>query len=316
MNLEVSSEMGISGYFTFEAITVDDSGVETGRRLLAGPFKNLITNIGMDKFADYNNSNDDNMLYCSVGTGTTTPAFTDTQLVSRVATTSTKATNDVSGANSSSPYIGYFTRVYQFGTGAAAGNLSEVGVGWGSDGTNLGARALIVNSSGSPTTITVLSSERLNVTYTRQIKYTTEADTSGSVTISGTSYSTVLRPANLPNSLSNTVVGVSTAFIVNNYSPFIRTYYCTGDIGPITGLPSGYVDGGTMRNATPAAYTAGSFSQQFTVTLDTGDGNDPAGIKSMVYGGNGIFQMSFTPVIPKTNTKTLTLTYTGTWARA
>ena len=60
-----------------------------------------------------------------------------------------------------SPYYRWAKVTWRFGQGVAAGNISEVGLGWGN--SNLWNRALIKDANGNPTTITVLSDEYLDV---------------------------------------------------------------------------------------------------------------------------------------------------------
>tara|TARA_R110000850_G_scaffold275207_1_gene414176 strand:+ start:40949 stop:41809 length:861 start_codon:yes stop_codon:yes gene_type:complete len=101
--------------------------------------------------------------FLRVGSGSSAPLVTQASLDSVVAVAPVKGTKTV-GYN---PTGGYqWTRfVYQFGQGVAQGNLSEIGSGWGAGATQLFSRALIVDGSGNPTTITVLADEYLTVTY-------------------------------------------------------------------------------------------------------------------------------------------------------
>lgn len=305
-NEQGSIKYGIEGFFTIEALTVDEKGVEISRRTLAGPFKNLITNAGMD--ALMTNGSLDTMNWCSVGSGNTTPAFTDSSLVSRITTTLTIAVADVSGVNSVSPYYCYYRRTYQFAAGTAAGNLSEVGVGWAPNGTNLSARALIVDTNGNPTTITVLPTEILNVTYERRLSYATEADVTSNVTISGTTYTIIGRPAALPNNLNNLSFVLRSGFAS---SIVFDTTFSAQAIAAVSSPPNG----GTNPCApTFGAYVAGSFTNTFSVSLDVNSGNY-GGLASCFLGDSGYYQFGFTPAIPKTNLNTLQLTFSFSLAR-
>ena len=75
-------------------------------------------------------------------------------------TTNQQRSSEISNTTTAPYYYG--GRItWRFGQGIAAGNISEVGLGWGN--SNLWNRALIKDANGNPTTITVLSDEYLDV---------------------------------------------------------------------------------------------------------------------------------------------------------
>lgn len=97
-----------------------------------------------------------------VGSGNSTPNKSQTQLDSFVASTTTEQGGVTSIQQAvTEPYYYGARRSYRFAEGVAAGNLSEVGIGWGQQ--NLFNRALIKDVNGNPVTITVLSDEYLDV---------------------------------------------------------------------------------------------------------------------------------------------------------
>lgn len=102
---------------------------------------------------------------CYVGTGNSTPIASQTQLDATLASTST-VQSTVTGMNTTTkPYYYSIQKTYRFGEGVAAGNLTEVGLGWTVSGQNpCWNRALIKDANGNPTTLTVLSDEFLDVT--------------------------------------------------------------------------------------------------------------------------------------------------------
>ncbi len=102
---------------------------------------------------------------CLVGTGSSAPAISQTQLDSFLADTNSIQSSDTSMNTTTKPYYYSIQRTYRFGEGVAAGNLTEVGLGWAESGQNpCWNRALIKDSNGVPTTLTVLSDEFLDVT--------------------------------------------------------------------------------------------------------------------------------------------------------
>jgi len=297
----------VCGFFKIEAFKKDGSS-----RLLADWFPNLITDIGMDKLAtDFHYMN-----YCQVGSGNTVPSVSDIGLVSKVATNSNilSTTHTVSGT---SPYYNRTIRIFQFNAGVAEGNLSEVGIGWGAD-SNLFSRALILDIGGSPTTITVLSDEYLQVTYEFR-HYPLETDATGTMVFTGDiggTYDYILRCADITTDYNTYQVGAS------YYHPTTEgghagssTSVYTGSVGAITGLPSGtsLQHGVTMSNST---YVAGSFTLQGSLVLGITKGNISGGIGALTFEwGFNKFQIGFSPSINKTNQYKLTLVFTKTWAR-
>ncbi|WP_168416468.1 hypothetical protein [Acinetobacter indicus] len=99
-----------------------------------------------------------------VGSGNSTPVASQTQLDNTIASTTTLfgGNGTISKQTTTSPYYVAVNRTYRFAEGVAAGNISEVGCGWGT-GLALWNRALVKDLNGDPTTITVLSDEFLDV---------------------------------------------------------------------------------------------------------------------------------------------------------
>lgn len=290
--IEISS--GLMGFFKIEAISPDGT-----KRLLADWFPNLITDPGLNSLG----TNTDFLSNCLVGSGNTTPTVADTSLVAQVATTS-NIQSSTSNAQSSSPYYGSITKTYRFVAGTATGNLAEVGIG----GSILFSRALILDGGGSPTTITVLSNEVLDVTYQLRL-YPNTSDVTGSITISAVSYAFTKRAASVTDS------GPWGLGALTGGGQQVVAY--SGAIGAITTTPSG---SGFGIGVTNAAYGNNNLYRDFTAFFDLNDAN-LGGIESVVavfgpsIGRFGSIQMQFTPSLPKDNTKTLTLGFRHSWSR-
>lgn len=306
--LPLRMRVRVAGWFTLEAVGLD------GRRRPLASFPNLITNKGLDLIGTGGYP----IGTCAVGTGNTAPAVTDTALVAQVAST-TNAISRTANNTGSSPYYAYLVTTWQFPVGAAAGNLAEVGVGSGA--TSLFSRALILDGGGSPTTITVLSNEALNVTYQVNM-YPPTTDVTGNVSLGGSSYAFTLRASNV-TSTNNWGISTDTNFAgVGNHSS--GSAFSTQTLGAITSQPSGAAYGADSSSV--GTYTLGSYTQTVTLGWSINAGNAPGGIGSvqLVVGwgsdvgypvdGGGCYQCSFTPVIPKDNTKVLSLTFSVTWA--
>lgn len=294
-----ANKVGLKGFYKIEAIRADGS-----RRLLADWFPNIITNGGQDQW--YTNVYPPST--CVVGSGNTTPAITQSALTTLVASTTTNLGSGNS-FQSSAPWFTTVTTTYQFGIGVATGNLSEVGVG--QSATALFSRALILDGGGSPTTITVLSSEALDVTYQLDV-YPPQTDVTGNITLNGISYAYIVRAANVTQNNWGMLGGEG----MNIPQPDINS----AGIGTITQLTSG---GGTPAGAdsfTNGTYSAGSYTNSYSGTWGINTGNF-GGVGTMYWqnGNNsntrGIYQVGFTPVIPKTNAYILVLNWAISWAR-
>lgn len=307
-------DIGVSGHFTMIA-----HGGARGRVVLA-EFDNIILDAGRDYSC---NGGTNAAEYCQVGTGTTTPTASDTSLVNKIAHSNTQTNQMFPAAYvaASPPYIqGSLT--WRFGVGVAAGNLSEVGIGWASSGS-LWSRALIVDSGGSPTTITILSDEQLDVVYTLRV-YPPTTDVTGSVTLGGVSYSYTLRPNDIDNMWNYSPYQMLTGF-VRGWSSSDATLQCfSGGIGSANNSPSG-TNGSNYGNSIVnlASYASGSFQRAAEFVANLNYCNIAGGIKSMVFSapsGNGpgygfSYQAEFSPNIPKDNTKVLKLTLMFTMSR-
>ncbi len=293
----------IAGFYKIEKLSVDPYGnaIEASREVVADWFPNIITDQGLNRIG----TNQWNTA-CQVGSGTATPLVTDTGLQTFVAGT-TGLQSAVSSAQGSSPYYGADTRRYRFAVGVAAGNLSEVGIGWLPTGSNLFSRARILDGGGNPTTITVLSTEVLDVTYEIR-NFVPAADVTGNFTVTGVgnigftvrgaaATSTGWAPLSVPSMVFNTVYA--------------------GNIGPVTGYPSGVQS--TITHGTSPAYANNSLQRVFNYPFDLNEGNVTGGIRSfLTQSGSsnwGLFQFELGTIIPKTYAQTLTLSVQNSWAR-
>lgn len=160
--MKISTNVKVSGEYQFEIIGED--GVK--RPALEKPSSNLILDYWIDWLNAGGSSGMEDVMYrIHVGTGTTPPEGTDAGLENSIG--SVVNTGYVSGSRSRSADRSTvdwtYTKVFTFGLGAISGNLTEIGCS-DEDGYFI-SRALIKDDLGNPTTITVLPSEQLVVTY-------------------------------------------------------------------------------------------------------------------------------------------------------
>lgn len=325
--MTLSLRARVSGRLRVQLLTV---GGEV--RVDTGWFKNLITDQGLDWFGVFAYTTFNGGGYatlpgmCTVGTGNTTPSPADTALVAPLGISNAwlNPPGAASPQYTQSYVVGppdYISAVgtHTFTLGSIVGNIAEIGLGvqatTGATTLSLFSRALIVDGGGSPTTIAVTSADQLVVTYELRM-YLNLTDTSYSVTISGTSYSGVVRRSNSTTMNATVVVPIDkpNPGIVGYSSPSITFY--NGTIGAVTGVPSGTASS-TYSNAPQPSYTSGTYTKSYTFSFSTAQGNLSGGISAFVFkiGAFGQWQFSVSPPISKDATKTMTLQVAVSWAR-
>jgi hypothetical protein len=294
-----TARYGLKGFYKIEAVRADGT-----KRLLADWFPNIITSIGQDQWY----TNVFPPAACAVGSGNTTPAVTQTALTTLVASTTTNLGSS-NAFQSSSPWFTTVTTTYQFGIGVAAGNLSEVGIG--SSATALFSRALILDGTGNPTTITVLSSEALNVVYQLNV-YPPQTDVTGNVTLNSIVYAYTLRAANVTQGNWGMLGGESMSIA----QPNIHNV----GLQAITSIPAGSNAG--ADSYTNPSYTSGTYTNSYSATWGINTGNfGGSGAGALVWqngnngGTRGAYQVGFSPFIPKTSSYILVLNWAISWLR-
>lgn len=302
----IELKSGLEGIIKLEVIREDGTLKEAEG--LNVPFYNLITDSGLNYIISRANSSyyDYNLntvsRYCRVGTSSTTPTVSDTTLGSQTGSASPAGTVTNSVQYTTTPYYSNHQQVYTFAVGAVSGNLTEIGFFSDSTGGTMWSRALIKDSGGNPTTLTLLPTEQLKVTYT--VRRYIPASQTGSFILN----------TNGTNSTINYTI--TPANILNNERGYCNLWgddppiflYETQTLGPITGGPSG-----TEVNVTGFAspYTSNSFEINSSYTVPTTSGNFATGIGSMLLGNYSraatgtIYQCSFSPKIMKTSSQTL-----------
>jgi hypothetical protein len=282
-----------------------------GERVLAD-FKNLILDQGLLRLAASGGAS--SVGFIQLGTGTTTPAASQTALT----TYSSSISNILATTNSyvaGPPPYGQVVYQYRGTIGGNTGTFSEIGIGWANVGS-LSSRALILDTGGSPTTITVLSDEQLDVYYTFRWYFPT-VDGSGTVTINGTGYPWTSRAAGI-SYIFNAQLLLSYGLFGQRAGNLDNIYPAGTALGAITSSPSGtpapsssafttytapnlYVD---TSSVFPLTSTPAGGVGALLVNMHSGAGGDPRGI-----------QVAFSTPIPKLSTQILTLATRATIAR-
>lgn len=311
--------VGLAGYFKLEKYKTAANGdvIEESKEVCADWFPNLILNQGLDLLGS---ASTQLTIFCRTGSGSTTPANTQTALVSQIASSSTYQASSFGTNNTVSPYYGWRRVTYRFIAGVSTGNISEVGVGGGAT-TLLFSRALVLDGLGAPTTITVLSDEVLDVTYENR-SYPDLTDHSGSFTLGteGGSYDYTIRCCGISGSSNTTLDGggaILANAVVNNSG--VNNGVTGAETNVLLALTAARAGSTIATFGTMATYTNGNYYRDCSVLVDLNFGNFTTGLGRIIWDCNplGTWQMVFpTTKIPKTNTKKFTIVTRFSWARA
>lgn len=270
-------------------------------------FDNVVTDVGLNRIGI-----DRWLTHCHVGASNRAPAYTDVSLDAFVAMT-TQVVSSAPSANPVEPYFGLRRITFRFPTGAAAGNLAEVGVGWA---VGLFSRALFIDLLGEDTTITVLSDETLDVTYQVEL-YSPADDIIFPATILGTERTCTLRAALATSGSTNFGWGISglavdLAPVGSSLTPIIAY---DGSLGSRTAQPSGVAANGSIFDTYP--YVNNSLERHFEAIWNRDVGNFATGIKSflLLTNGLGAYQIQVDPPIMKTSALALAVQFKVNWNR-
>ena len=328
--ISATLNVGVGGLYKFEVAKADANGEEIPgtRRVALDWFHNLIVNSGMDLLGTVLPVQGA-IVAARVGTGSTPPSVTDTNLASPLAASNTVNAN-VSGAAGTAPYYGWYRRTFRFNAGVATGNISEVGIATATTGGTLFSRALTVDGAGNPITITVLSDEILDVVYEYRI-YPPAADIAwGPLTISGVSYSGTIRPAEVTSTSPFRWVpwtSGTTAYLMGliaDQSDNNTKAFETQTLGPVTGVPAGAAapvhsagsNGILTAGSTSPTYVNGTYYRDHDLRIDLNYANFATGIGSMYISTTmGRWQFNFTPKVPKTASHRFTIGLRLSWTR-
>ena len=300
--------VGIQGIYTCRAIK---PGFGVVREL---NFPNLITNIGMNSLGTGLG-----WAAMQLGTGTTTPAFTDTALAAYGVGIASAPTSNVNGVSGTSPYYGYRRMTWLSTVGGATGNWTEIGVSSTGTTGNLRSRALIVDNLGNPTTFPVLADEQFQGTYEIRF-YAPVSAVNANINLSGTSYTTTTRALRVtdanswgpglagsnPDGLFRPQVGTLNS---SSSSPF------TGGLAAVTAsVPLGTNITSGSATLVGGTYTSDTFYKECGVRYGAGAGVGNINTIQYIMQG-GAFQIAYSPVIPKLTTEELITWIRTTWTR-
>jgi hypothetical protein len=327
LNYEFGIKNELSGHFKLE---VFDARTNKLKRTME--FNNLILNNGLNLIGTRGGLRVIDR--CVIGTGTTVPDVNQTALTSLSASTTGIQANAFVRNTTTLPYYVGGSATYRFTAGQLNGNYSEIGVGYLT--TSLFSRALILDTGGNPTSITVLSDEFLDVTYTLRM-YIPDNDVLTSVTITGVGSDIPLsiRPFAIndgftntssvaPNTVggwfngyphggSNGMVGfgriISNSFFQPNSFTSLQpqtttSYNFSSSIGTVVG-----------NTFTTANYVTDNYYVDTTVDSSLNSVNGTYSHILVGFTCSGAWQFLLDTPITKTSSQTLSLTFRTSWAR-
>lgn len=242
---------------------------------------------------------------CCVGTGNTTPVVTQTALARFLASTASTTSTSTELQTTKTPYYRGVTLTWRFSEGVAAGNISEVGMGWGN--TTLWNRALVLDANGNPTTITVLSDEYLDVV--AEIREYPTLSTTGSFSL-----------VNKLGATLSTHTYTGSPFMTAPTDSFEKitssalVIYSGIKNDSVTATPTASV--GTALNRSDSYPTSTSIQTVYTCALTITNGTH----QSFEMNLSGLFgsvryKFQISPTITKTSAQIMTYTTTMTWGR-
>lgn len=330
----MQANMGMAGEFRVLVKRADGSTkIDTGYQ------KNLILDQGLNALGRTDKIN--LMTSCVIGSGNSTPIVTQTGLDSLITGVGAETIiNSKSSAYTSGDrfYKVYAERKYLFNNLNNV-NVSEVGlcpIYRSPSDYLLATRALIKDSKGNPTTITVLSGETLQVFYRLWVIYDTQDITGTLNLLDGAGglepYNFKARLASVGNSSAYVgsdstngefrVIGSSLTDFYNSRSPgqsYASMSTFSGDIADIKNIPATgllvYVDSfSSLEN-----YVVGSYKK--IVNCDFAISTSNGLVRSLLIRSSmGWWQIRFGSVaddspITKTSTQTLSIPIEFSWGR-
>lgn len=296
----------------------------TERETSTGWMRNLVTDRGLDSLGSSSfglGFGQSPLEYISVGSGTVAPAASDTSLGAYIFGAPGLLVRD-SQVNLGAPtYAGQFTLHYTFPKNSFTGNITEIGLGTSPSGANLFSRTLVVDNSGTPTALTVTSTDQLTIYY-RLTCSPSLADSTGTVSLSGTSYGFTARIAQAASFLQpNTVYMFTSSSAWPGADSMSSAWFeDNATLGAVTSTVSGTpVTPSQVGPTSTPAYVLGRFYQDVSMSWGPALANSlTSGLRGIeVHFGNslGSWQWVFSTPIPKNNTKTLTLVFRFSWGR-
>lgn len=303
-------EIKVAGFYTFFL-----NGVE----VFPEPSQNLITDFGWVRLLNMTTVPMSGAVL-QVGTGNTPPVASDTALVALLASkTGAGDAVPTNGADTIGTYRGK-RYSFAFAQGAVVGNVAEVGFKVATADGSLTSRSLTKDGLGNPAVIVVTAIDVLTVVYELRYYLNRTLSVSGTTSVAGTPTNWTLMAAadNIGMDIANAVIGYKPV------STFNFTYGTGFSMGAVGTDPTGPSSSST-RTLTGVTVNSTLGTVTYTLPFGTGDANQSGGLFGLLIyqhmetnsamANLGKYKISFSPPIPKDNTKTLAFNITLTFTR-
>lgn len=301
MNVQINNSVGARFKLVARKASTEEITRETGW------FKNIVLDTGLNQM-----SVGTWIDRVRVGSGNSTPVASQTQLDSTIASTTSLngGSGTISKQTTTSPYYVTAKRTYRFLEGVAAGNISEVGCGWG-NGLDLWNRALVKDLNGDPTTITVLSDEFLDVIV--EVRYYPTQSFSGSFNLLNKTGQVVSSHTytGLPQFDEYNTVGF-------NKVAGVRTFFYSGIMNDVTTRPLGQLGIANTVSTYPSPRTL-TCTGNFPLNEANGSIKTIYQMFTTVTTSNAaqasVYKFEIDPPIVKTNQMVMTVVTSVSWDR-
>lgn len=288
-------------------------------------FPNLILNQGREKLGTDAPAapSVDQLGFCQIGTGTSVPTVTQTQLDASIGGVAKVAAGNRWSVGPSPTYIQTCVFTYVFPKGSVIGTITEVGIGWATTGATLFSRAQVKDGNGNPIGIPLTSIDELTVTYAISlVKDLTPL--SSSLVLDGNTYNYTVYTTNVNSSgnyysliyYNNTPYGIYPA----NGGSQINFYPAGTPLSPTVLTDTGPSNATSIQyKAYTYTYYPGTYTAKNTISMGKSEINLAGGIQCFVayfvfFGCVLPTMFYFSTPIPKTNVHQLVLEFDVSWA--
>lgn len=306
---------GFSGKFRLEVRNVHTHQITKVRE-----FNNTITDAGLN---GYGKGTANLLGRCMVGAGTSIASTTATGMGSVIASVNGAGSGQVQLLAPVEPEWSAGVKLkYRFEAGSITTPISEIGIcnrkDHGATDFVLWSRTLITDANGTPTSLTILADEYLDVYYILNL-HLDLTDKASSFDLNGVNYNYTARAAMVQSSLVNVADG--NLHFANGIT--IKNVFNGNTLGQITESIREYT-----KSANPSCsvslspYIDGTFQRDCIAEIATGNGNIDGGILGLEIGPNGngnqlhvYSQIALDKAIPKDSSKSIKFTLRSSWGR-
>lgn len=302
--------IGIAGHFIVDVIDAESGEIKQHL-----DFPNLLTDGLMNALGNGSLRLETAFTHLDVGSGSSTPQFTDTSLQASLGT----RTNFAGGVpdvtlNNTTPEYTYRRITRVFTESQVNGNLTELGFWSAASGGTLTNRSLFKDSAGNPTTVIKTPSDILRVQYEYRL-YAPQFDVSDVISVAGTPTTYTIRPQRVQNLAGWSILLDE----FGRWNPYSRVHN-SNDLQLRTGINDATPNDDASSSLAP--YTNNTFYRDLTITVTPTVGNYVDGFGLFTYNPfrqvvsyPTLWQVQLLPRVVKTSGQQFQLTIRQSWSR-